>query len=473
MGSKCRFYVDVQTLNSRVTGSCHLGIVKYPNGSTTRFVVDCGLFQGDDEEENKNQFLSFDADKIDFVLVTHNHVDHIGRLPLLYKNGYTGQVYTTKDTAVLLQLALYDCHRVLKDNAKRAHQPVLYSEGDVTSVLSHIVPVSYESSIMLDEHIKVTFFRNGHLVGASMILVELSYPGEKSINWLFTGDYNNSNMFFDVPVLPERVRNLPLNVMQEATYGDMDSIEVEPCFEKNILAALEKKNATVVVPVFSLGRSQEILFFLQNLQKQGKLSLEVPIFFDGTLAKRYTNLYISKTLELKTEMMDFLPKNLHYVDSSSRSTVLENSSTKIIVTTSGMGSYGPAPQYISTFIKQPNALIHFTGYTAQGTMGSKLKTAQIGDIVSVGGLRVEKQAQVEYTTEFSAHAKADEMIAFLKQFSSLHLVLVNHGEEETKEHFAKRIIKEVKPADVGVACREIFFRVSAYHLIKTLTTKFQ
>lgn len=473
MGSKCRFYVDIQTLNSGVTGSCHLCIVKYPDGNATRLIVDCGLFQGDDEKENKNQFFSFNADNIEFALVTHNHVDHIGRLPLLYRNGYRGQVYTTEDTAVLLPLALYDSHRVLKDNAKRAHQPVLYSEGDVSNVLSHIKSVPYEHSIMLDEHIKVTFFRNGHLVGAAMILVEISYPGEESINWLFTGDYNNKNMFFDVPTLPERVRNLPLNIMQEATYGDMNSADVIPCFEENLLSALENKNTTVVVPVFSLGRSQEILFFLQNLQKQGKLRPEIPIYFDGTLAKRYTNLYLSDKLDICPEMVNFLPQNLQYVDSGNRSSVLEDTNLKIIVTTSGMGSYGPAPQYIATFIKQPNALIHFTGYTAEGTMGNKLKIAQIGDIVKVGGLRVEKQARVEYTSEFSAHAKADEMIEFLKQFSSLHLVLVNHGDEDTKEHFANRIIKEVKPGDVGVACRETFFRVSAYHLIKTLPTKFQ
>lgn len=473
MNSKCRFYVDIQSLNSKVTGSCHLCIVKYPNGDTTRFIVDCGLFQGEDEQSSeKNKCFPFDADKIDFVLVTHNHIDHIGRLPLLHANGYRGKIYTSKDTYHLLPLALSDSYRVLKDNAKRANENVLYSESDVSATIKLVEAVPYMQAIDIDEHIRVTFFRNGHLIGAALILVEISYPGEKSINWLFTGDYNNKNMFFDIPPLPQNVLDMPLNIMQESTYGDMDSSEIVPCFEQNIINALQKKS-TIVVPVFSLGRAQEILYILKNLQDSEKIDVNIPIFFDGTLTKKYTNLYVSGILDIKPDMLDFLPKNLQLVDSGNRIEVLENRQSKIIVTSSGMGSYGPAPQYIAKFIKNSNALIHFTGYTAKDTMGSRIKYAEVGDIVKVGGLRVEKQAIVEYTTEFSAHAKAYEMIAFLQQFSNLNLVLVNHGDENTKEIFANRIIKEVNVKDVGVACRDIFFRVSPNHLIKTLTTKFQ
>ena len=135
MGSKTRFYMDVQTLNSGVTGSCHLCIVKYPNGLTTRFVVDSGLFQGSDESGTENLSFPFNEESIEFVLVTHNHIDHIGRLPLLFKNGYRGKIYTTPPTAVLLNLSLYDSYRVLKDTAKRRHQPNLFSDADVSETL--------------------------------------------------------------------------------------------------------------------------------------------------------------------------------------------------------------------------------------------------------------------------------------------------------------------------------------------------
>lgn len=472
MGSKNRFYMDVQTLNSGVTGSCHLCIVKYPDGTTTRFIVDCGLFEGREETGSENKTFPFNADGIEFALITHNHIDHVGRLPLLCKQGFRGNIYTSPPTSNLLVLALDDSYRVLKDTAKRRHESILYKEEDVAQALSLVKPIPFGEKLQIDEHIAVTFFINGHLPGAALILVEISYPGEPSINWLFTGDYNNKNMFFDVPSLPKEVTELPLNVMIESTYGDIDSTETVPCFEENILAALEN-HSTIVVPAFSLGRSQEILYFSRRLQDDEKLSKEIPIYFDGKLAHRYTRFYLDGMLGLREDMLDFLPYGLMYVNTENRNHVLEDTNSKIILTTSGMGSYGPAPQYIATFVKQKNALIHFTGYTAEGTLGSNLKQAPIGEFVKVGGILVPKNAQVESTTEFSAHAKADELIAFLQKFTHLNLVLVNHGEEKTKEVFAKRVLKQVKTKDVGIANSETFFRVSPYHLIKTMTTKFQ
>ena len=473
MGSKERFYVDIQSLNSNVTGSCHLCIVKYPDKSTSRFIVDCGLFQGlQEESEDFNKDFPFNEDSIEFALITHNHVDHVGRLPLLCKNGFNGKIYTTLSTAKLLPLALYDSYKVLKDVSKRKHQPNLYSEPDVQKALSLVVGIPFDHSIMLSDNIKVTFFCNGHLVGAAMVLVQISFPGYDNINLLFTGDYNNKNLFFDVPSLPEEVLNLPLTIMQESTYGTMDSDEMQPCFEQNVLSAIDK-DATIIVPVFSLGRSQEILYLLRKMQDDGKISSDVPIYFDGKLARRYTSLYLTNQLGLKEDMIDFLPHDLQYVDCENRDLILNDIHSKIIVTTSGMGSYGPAQVYIPAFIKHENALIHFTGYTAEGTLGNRLKTTPVGEIVKVGGLLVKKQAQVEYTTEFSAHAKADEMIQFLKQFRNINLVIVNHGEVAVKDAFAKRILKEVNPKDVGIANREIFFRVTPYHLDRTLTTKFQ
>lgn len=474
MGSKNRFYMDVQTLNSGVTGSCHLCIVKYPDGEATRFIVDCGLFQGSDESGDENLSFPFNEGSIEFVLVTHNHIDHIGRLPLLCKNGYQGPIYTSPPTAILMTEALFDSYRVLKDTAKRRHHANLYSDTHVYQTLKLVRPLPFCKTVALNEHIKVTFFYNGHLIGAALVLVEISYPGEENINWLFTGDYNDSNMFFKVPSLPQEVRQMPLNIMQESTYGDMNSDEILPCFENNLLTALSQSNhTTVVIPVFSLGRAQEALYYLKTLQNSGKLSMEVPIFFDGKLAQRYTALFLNGSLGIEEDMLDFLPHGLQYVNNDNRESVLMDENEKIILTSSGMGSYGPAPQYISTFIRQKNALIHFMGYTADGTLGNSLKIAAVGDIVKIGGILAEKQAQVEYTSEFSAHAKADGLIRFLQQFENLNLILINHGDAETKETFAKRVIKEVHSKDVGIACREIFFRVSPYHLIKTMTTKFQ
>lgn len=137
-----------------------------------------------------------------------------------------------------------------------------------------------------------------------------------------------------------------------------------------------------------------------------------------------------------------------------------------------MGSYGPAQTYIPEYIARENVLIQFTGYTAEGTLGYNLKNAEHGKVVRVAGLIAKKMAEVEYTTEYSAHAKANELIEFLQHFKHLKLVLVNHGETKTKAIFAERLLHEVEVKKVGILDREYFFRVNPYGLVKTLSTKF-
>lgn len=471
MGKNCRFYADIMAMQNEVTGSCNLVIVKLPDGETIRFVVDCGLFQGQEYEE-LNSILPFYAENVDFCLVTHVHVDHIGRLPYMIRNGFFNPIYATETTCKLLPLALKDSFKVLSSVSKRKNSNPLYSEGDVEKTLSLLKSCQYNKQIQVHENVKVTFLNNGHLVGAALILVQISYPGYDDINLLFTGDYNNKNIFFDVDPIPQKILELPLVVIQESTYGDMDSTEITKCFRNNILRCLNN-NGTVVSLVFSLGRAQEILYVLKMMQNEGILDVQIPIYFDGKLAIRYTDLFIRDGLGIKDDMRNFLPENLTFVDKSIRGDILEDTSKKIILTTSGMGSYGPAQTYIPEYISRENALIQFTGYTAEGSIGNRLKNTELGSMVEVGGVLARKRANVEYTTEFSAHAKADEMIEFLKQFNNLNLVLVNHGELKAKNIFAERIIKEVKSKRVGLLGNEYFFRVDSYGLVKTLSTKFQ
>jgi metallo-beta-lactamase family protein len=469
MGSKERFYADIMAMQPEVTGSCNLIVVKLPNKETIRFVVDCGLFQEPNYEEY-NSSLTFKSESVDFVLVTHNHVDHTGRLPFMVKNGYENKIYSTEDTCHLLPLSLYDSLKVLKDISKRQNVKCLYNENDVNKTLNLLSPCKYNTPFTIGDNIKVTFLSNGHLLGAASILVEISYPSYENINLLFTGDYNNKNIFFDIEDFPDYILDLPLTVVQESTYGNMNSSQITKCFKNNILNCVSEKG-TVVAPVFSLGRAQEILYELKCMQDDGSLDINIPIYFDGKLAIKYTALYTKGILGIKSSMQNFLPKNLFFVDSESRCNVLKDTSEKIIVTTSGMGSYGPAQTYIPEYITHSNALIQFTGYTAEGTLGSQLKNAALNEKVKLGGLIKLKKADVQYTTEFSAHAKADEMIAFLKQFNNLKLILVTHGEVNVKEIFAKRILDEVSTKNVGLLGRDYLFRVNPYGLVKTMSSK--
>ena len=471
MGCKSRFHVDIRDVHNEVTGSCHLCFVIYPNGDKLKFLVDCGLFQQEEGDE-LNKKLLFNADDIAFCMVTHNHIDHTGRLPLLVKNGFRGKIYTTETTCNLLPEALNDSYSVLKNRAKTSGTIPIYGEEDVAHAVNLCTPCNYNETIEINENIRINFFENAHLPGAAVILVRISFPGCENINLVFTGDYNCKSVFQDDVHIPQWVLDLPVTVIQESTYGDINSDEIEVCFDRNILKAVEQE-WTVLAPVFSLGRAQEILYRLKCLQVAGLLDVKIPIYLDGKLAIRYTNMYLRGHVGIREDMHDFLPENFSYVDKIIRNSLInENNSCKIILTSSGMGSYGPARTYIPAFLGRQKTLIHFTGYTAVGTMGRTIKDTPDGEIVSVAGLLIKKRARVEYTSEFSAHAKADTMINFLKQFTNLKLVLVNHGEPGVKEKFAAKILEEVNSKYVGVLNRDTLFRVGPWGLEKTIPTKF-
>jgi Predicted exonuclease of the beta-lactamase fold involved in RNA processing len=457
-------------LHNEVTGSCNLMVVKMPTNETFRIVVDCGLFQ-EKENDSYNRDFPFDPEKLDCVLVTHNHVDHTGRLPLLTRKGYRGDILCTPATKMLMPLALADSCKVLKDTARRNNTKQLYDEVDVQETVAMLKKVEFGTTIKLNRYMKATFFKNGHLLGAALILIQIQYENEEAINLLFTGDYNNKNMFFDVPDLPKWVKELPITIVQESTYGNMDSEAIVPCFRKNIAEKMAK-GGTTIVPVFSLGRSQEILKVLRDMQDSGELDPSIPIYFDGKLAIKYTHIYLKDGFGLNDDCLDFLPHDVQFVDDGMREKVLSSSESKIVVTTSGSGTYGPAPLYFQQYISDPNCLIHFTGFLFEGSLGRMLKEKPVGEMVKISGMIFKKYAEIQFTAEFSAHAKANEMIDFLNEFKNLKAVLVNHGESDVKDAFAERIVSEVSVKNVAVLDRSYFFRISPWGIAKSFATKF-
>jgi len=470
MGTKSRFYADVMSLNEEVTGSCHLCVVKMPNGETIKFIVDCGLFQ-ESQYYKYNDSFPFNPDELAFALVTHNHTDHIGRLPLLAKLGFRSPICTSEFTKILMQESLKDSCGILAQVAKRNNKKPLYDEDDLQTTLGLVQGYPYFTEIQVHENVKVMFLDNGHLPGATMILVKISYHGEEDITMLFTGDYSKHSTFFDVGEIPKHVFDLPLTIIQESTYATTYTDSIVKVFEENVLKAV-REGKTIIVPVFSLGRSQELMLKLKNMQDSGVLDKNIPIFLDGKLTMRYTLIYKSSSDMFKEEAKEFYPENLKFVTKAIRGSLLTNTDCKIILTSSGMGSYGPAPLYITNYISNEKALIHFVGYPAIGTLSRKLKDAQKEEFVKVGSILKQKMCDIEYTTEFSSHAKLDEILEFLKQFNKIQLILVNHGEYECKENLAKQVILNHLSKDVAVESRSTFYRIGRYGLIKELTTKF-
>lgn len=467
MAKKSQFSVNMFTLHREVTGSCIFVSVKSPTNKRIKFIVDCGLFQEIKYQELNNQDFPFKPEELNFALVTHAHIDHIGRLPMLLSYGFDKAIYSTYDTKTIMDVALKDSYEILQKNSNN----LLYTMQDVKDTLTHVKAVEFNKTISIAENVKVTFFVNGHIPGAALILVQISEIGYEDINLLFTGDYNNNNLFFDVPELPEWVTELPLTIITEGTYGDTLSTEIEYSFIKTVYEAV-LKSKDIVIPCISLDRMQKELYKIKYMQDNNLIPNSYRIAIDGKLAQTYTDLYTNRELHIEDDIADFLPKGLEFLNKSNRQAFMLDSGPKITLTSSGMGSFGPARVHILDVLENKVGLILFTSYLAEGTLGRKLQETADDDTVSIGEKTIIKRGTVKFTSEDSSHAKADGMIEFLKKFKNLNSILINHGELATKYVFRDMILENVEAKNVEIMDKDKFFRISSGCPIKVINSKF-
>ena len=323
MDKKGRFEAQLSAVHTKVTGSLLPLTILFPDVTSKHLITDCGLFQegakiitAKQENPSKkdkkstsrkhkyepktitdklNSTFPFDPSKIDAAILTHNHLDHTGRFPMLVKMGFKGPIYMSNTTRKLVPIGLGDSYKVLSKNSKLYHVPLLYTPDDIDQTLKQSKGCNYEEEIHVDKNIRLYFFRNGHVPGAVVSLLRIS-PGDRfdpfcksNINILYTGDYCGNNMFFDVPHLPDWVLSLPLIIVTESTYGYMDSSEIQYVFADNMAKATKEKK-TILIPVFSFGRAQEVAFTIRILQDKGLIDKNYPVLFVGTTGSRYNQL---------------------------------------------------------------------------------------------------------------------------------------------------------------------------------------
>ena len=461
-------YCQITSLNPEVTGSCHLVTINYPDGRKTNFIVDCGMFQEKEYNELNHKKFPFNEEKIDFALVTHNHADHMGRLPYLVGLGFGGKIYASSETAKLMQISLEDSFRIEKENAQKQKRSPMYDENNLAETMSRIILCEFNEVEYVDRNIKVTFFMNGHLLGAAIILVQVSYPGEKDINLLFTGDYKTQNVFFDVKEMPEWVFELPITIISESTYGCTDTKDVSYHMEKDLETAI-RSGKTLLITVFAQERAQQVMLLLKEMQRSNRISDKIPIRLDGNLAQEYTRMYSKSKIIIEAGKEDFFPENFSFISKENRNEVLQSHSQQIILTTSGMADHGPAQLYLEKWIERRNVLIYIPGYTASDTLGRKLQDT-VNDQITINGKVLKKKAEVLTTAECSSHAKADEIIDFLLKFKCLNLVLINHGQKDVMNKFGERIQTETNAKKVGIL-GEYTYRLSCYGYMKHMGAK--
>jgi len=437
--------------DQEVTGSAHL--ITLEDGFT--ILLDCGLYQGaDDDMEDFNEKWLFDPKKIDCLILSHAHIDHSGRIPKLVKDGFEGIIYSTHATRDITSIMLLDSAKIQEMDAKynneklvKKHKLVkkiiepLYTMQDAQHAMSHFVCYNYEMWFNVHPNVRVVFKDAGHILGSASVTLEIK-EGDKLIKFGFTGDIGRPHR----PILKDPVPMPECDyLICESTYGDRDHIQAPKETEKLIQIIFDtciKKRGKVIIPAFSLGRTQEILYIMDQLWNTGQLP-HVPVYLDSPLAINATEIYRLHPECFDEELHDYMLSDpnpfgfntLQYVKNVDTSKGL-NASKKpcVIISASGMANAGRVKHHIFNNIENPKNTILIVGYCTPHTPGGVLRSGA-KEIKLFGQLK-QINARVEILDSFSAHGDRHEMLSFIEnQKNSLKKLFMVHGEKETQIHF--------------------------------------
>lgn len=425
-----------------VTGSCFLLETTAGN-----ILIDCGMKQGERMCMLRTlDPFSFDVKKIVGVLVTHAHFDHTGRLPELIAQGYEGPIFMTPPTKALTDIVLEDSLGIMRENAERCGDAVPYTKEDKDAMLAHVQAMSYHTAFEPAPGIACMFHDAGHILGSAFISVDVE--GKR---FVFSGDLGND----DVPILPDTERLERADyVVCESTYGDRDH---EPTSERgNKLLTFAKKvlarHGTLLIPAFSIERTQELLYELDILVTQGKLP-RVPVYLDSPLAIRATEMYrhFNHHLQVDHPMLQgdefFSFAGLHETLSVEESKKInEDGRPKIIIAGNGMMTGGRILHHLRRYIDDERTGILVIGFQAPGTLGRKILNK--APEVRIFGQEVKVRAEVENIEAFSAHGDRAKVARWLHpEQGTIEKIFLVHGEDGAKMSFTS-YLKNMTNAEV-------------------------
>ena len=438
-----------------VTGSCY-----YLEAAGKKFLVDCGMEQGPDYYENKD--IPVPPGELDFVLLTHAHMDHSGNLPAIYAKGFKGPVYATEATCNLCDIMLRDSAHIQmfeaewrNRKAKRQGKPEFvpaYTMEDALGVIRNFVGCPYETGIILGEGLRVKFIDAGHLLGSSSIEVNICEAGvEKTI--VFSGDIGNKNQ----PLIkdPAYFRKADYVVM-ESTYGDRSHGE-RPDYVRLLADVIQEtfdRGGNVVIPSFAVGRTQEMLYFIRQIKAEGLIHGHdnFKVFVDSPLANEATNIFgIHKYDCFDDEALELIRKGINplsfpglkiSVTSEDSKAINFDDDCKVIISASGMCDAGRIKHHLKHNLWREDSTILFVGYQAVGTPGrARLEGTQE---IKLFGEPVHVAAKICRMPGISGHADVNGLVDWIKAFEvKPQKVFVTHGEDTVTELFAARLRDEM------------------------------
>lgn len=413
-----------------------------------RVLIDCGLFQGFKQLRLRNWAkLPVEPKSIDAVILTHAHIDHSGYLPLLVKNGFVGPIFCTDATRALCDILLPDSGYLQEKDAEFAnrhgfskHKPALplYTLEDAKASLKHFKPIDFGRRVDIISGIAARFLRAGHILGAAIVEMTI---GEATV--VFSGDLGryHSETMYD----PEAIAHADYLVV-ESTYGDRRHDTADPGQKMaEVINRTVSRGGTVIIPAFAVGRAQALLYLLHQLKEKRAIG-DIPIFLDSPMAIDASDTFCAFSADHKLSAADCRSSCgiAHYVRDPEESKALDrNVVPKVIMSASGMATGGRVLHHLKYFAPDPRNTILFAGFQAGGTRGAAMTGG--ADTVKIHGQYVPIRAEVLNLQMLSAHADADEVLAWLRNFQKPpRRTFITHGEPSASDTLRRRIEEELK-----------------------------
>lgn len=447
--------MDIQFLGAAkmVTGSNYL-----LSSDKYKILVDCGMFQGSNENEKMNfKDFDFDPGEIDAVILTHAHIDHSGRIPKLIKDGFRGKIITTKATFDLCEIMLLDSGKIQEQDAewenkkrKRAGRKLiepLYTMADAQNSLRYFESYHYNQRIEINDEISIRFKDAGHILGSAILELWFN-DGEKSTKIVFSGDLGMPNR----PIIrnPEYIDEADYLIL-ESTYGDTvhEPIDVSTGKLIDIINKTALRGGTVLIPSFAVGRTQELIYELNNYYEYGKIDeyMKIPIYIDSPMAVNATEVFQRNANSFNESTKDlilagdnpFQFDNLRYIRSTEESIALNKADfPKVIISASGMATAGRIRHHLKHNLYNPLNSLVFVGYQAQGTLGRILLDGV--KRVKLLGEEINVNLEIYDLEGFSGHADQVVLLDWLNKFKKKpRKIFLVHGEEDAAEAISKKI----------------------------------
>lgn len=429
-----------------VTGSCY-----YIDTGKYKFLVDCGQFQGSYSEQKKNlDPFPFNPSEIDFIILTHAHIDHTGRLPVITRDGFSGRVFMTRGTASLSEILLKDSAKIHeeeceRDNEKRKKAGLdrakpYYTVDDAVYALQFFNPVALDIDIKVNDDISVKFINAGHLLGSAHVYVTINNEV-----LLFSGDIGTKHSQILIPpTLPTKADY----VFMETTYGNRIHKDIDDRFKMlyNIIKETIKQKGTAIIPAFSVGRTQDIIYGLKSLLKDSaehESFLSIPFYVDSPMAINATKVFqkdtegmrdfLVKKIERNENPFEF--KNLKFIDEAKDSIMLNRSvEPKVLISASGMCDAGRILQHLKTYLCKDNTSVIFVGYQSEESLGRKIMN--MDPKVLILDEEVENKASIHVLSGFSGHADQEELLEWIGNLEKApKKIFLMHGEVDSIEEF--------------------------------------